>query len=128
MPGPRRHLPLLALLGLAACQDEGTVCAAVFGIHTVYVQDQAGAPVTDATVTPVLVRTGDTLQNRTLALLAPGYYFLIDDSYTELLRPDRDSLAVGLTRGPATLEAGYIFRRDACGVVRVAGPDTLTVP
>ena len=49
-------------------------------------------------------------------------------SYTELLRPDRDSLAVGLTRGQATLEAGYIFRRDACGVVRVAGPDTLTVP
>lgn len=128
MPGPRRLLPLLALLGLAACQDEGTACAAVFGMHTVYVQDQAGAPVSDATVTPVLVRTGDTLQNHTLALLAPGYYFLIDDSYTELLLRTRDSVSVGLTRGQTALEAGYIFRRDACGVVRVAGPDTVTVP
>ncbi len=128
MPRPRRLLPLLAILGLAACQNEGTVCAAVFGMYTVYVQDQAGAPVSDATVTPVLVRTGDTLQNRTLALLSPGYYFLIDDSYADLLLPSRDSLSVGLTRGPTGLEVGYVFRRGACGVERLAGPDTLTVP
>ncbi len=128
MPSPQRLLPLVVSLFLAACQDEGTVCAAVFGMHTVYVQDQAGAPVSDATVTPVLVRTGDTLQNRTLALFAPGYYFLIDDSYTDLLLPTRDSLSVGLTRGQTGLEVGYVFRRDACGVLRVAGPDTVTVP
>lgn len=128
MPGPRSLLPLALALTLTGCQEEGTVCAAVFGMHTVFVQDQAGAPVTDATVTSVLVRTGDTLQNRTLALFAPGYYFLIDDSYADLLRPTRDSLSVGFTRGPDTLEAGYLFRRGACGVERLAGPDTVTVP
>lgn len=128
MPGLQRLLPLVASLSLASCQDAGRACAAVFGIHTVFVRDHSGAPVSDAVVTPVLVRTGDTLQNRTFALLAPGYYFLIDDSYTDQLLPTRDSVSAGLTRGQTVLEAGYVFRRDACGVVRVAGPDTVTVP
>lgn len=119
---------LLAPCLLAACQDQGTVCATVFQIYTVSLVDPAGAPVTDASVASILVRTGDTLQNRTLALLAPGTYFVIDDSYTTLLRPIGDSVAVHIERGPAQLEAGYRFRRGSCGVERLAGPDSVTVP
>lgn len=107
---------------------EGTVCAAVFRMYTVSLQDQAGAPVTDATVTSILVRTGDTLPNRTLALFAPGNYFLIDDSYKDQLLFARDSVSASISRGLTALEAGYAFRRGACGVEKVAGPDTLTLP
>jgi len=113
---------------LAACQDQGTVCAAVFQIYTVSLTDLAGAPVTDATVASILVRTGDTLQNRTLVLFAPGSYFLIDDSYTTQLRSGGDSVALHILRGPAQLEAGYVFRRGGCGVEKLAGPDSVTVP
>lgn len=123
-----RRLLMAPCLLLAACQEEGTVCAAVFQMYAVSLQDQAGAPVTDATVTSILVRTGDTLQNRTLALLASGSYFLIDDSYNDQLLPTRDSVSASITRGLTELEAGYAFRRGACGVEKVAGPDTVTVP
>lgn len=123
-----RHLLLAPCLILAACQDEGTACAALLQIFTVSLQDPAGAPVTDATVTSILVRTGDTLQNRTLALFAPGTYFLIDDSYANLLLPTRDSVSVRITRGLTAMEVGYAFRRGACGVEKLAGPDSVTVP
>jgi hypothetical protein len=124
----RSLLLLLAGLNLTACHAEGTVCAAVFQIYTVSVQDQAGAPVEDAEVTSILVRTGDTLQNRTLALFAPGYYFVIDDSYAGDLFPSRDSVSVSITRGQMELAAGYAFRRSACGVQKLAGPDQVTLP
>jgi len=128
MPSRRFLHPLLASLLLAACQEEGTVCAAVFQMYTVSVQDQAGAPVADAEVTSILVRTGDTLQNRTLALFAPGYYFVIDDSYAADLLPSRDSVSVSITRGQVELAAGYAFRQSACGVQKLAGPDQVTLP
>lgn len=121
-------LLLTPILVLAACQDEGVVCPAVFQIYTVSLRDPGGTPVTDAAVTSVLVRTGDTLQNRSLALFAPGTYFLIDDSYATLLLRSRDSVSVSITRGPTALEAGYAFRRGACGAEKIAGPDSVIVP
>lgn len=123
-----RPLLLAPILVLAACQDEGVVCPAVFQIYTVSLRDPGGAPVTDAVVTPILVRTGDTLQNRTLALFAPGTYFLMDDSYASQLLRSRDSVSVSIMRGLTELEAGYAFRRGSCGAEKIAGPDSVTVP
>lgn len=123
-----RPVLLAPILVLGACQDEGGACAAVFQIYTVSLRDPGGAPVTDAVVTPILVRTGDTLQNTTLALFAPGTYFLIDDSYAPRLFRNRDSVSVSITRGPAALQAGYAFRRGSCGAEKIAGPDSVTVP
>lgn len=118
-----------ALLAAGCTPDDGLVCTTEFAMVTVYVQDALAAPVTAATVTTVLVRTGDTLPvNQSLILLAPGHYVVVDDASTSRLRPTGDSLAVTIRNGPASLTAGYRVRGDGCHVGRLSGPDTLTMP
>lgn len=118
----------LLLPALAACDEGNRACTTVFAAVTVYLQDQAQAPVADATLTTVLVRTGDTLTATGLAMFGSGHYVVVDDGALPKLGSTADSLAVTVQRGPASFMIGYRVRDDGCHVEVVAGPDTVTVP
>lgn len=114
---------------LGACEDDPQACTAEFRVLTLYVEDAASSPVTDATLTTVLVRTGDTLTSTFLGQFATGHYPVADDGALPLLRSAPDSLAVTVERGPASFTLGYrVDNGGGCHIRKLAGPDTLTVP
>ena len=123
-------LPAFAL-AVAACSDESGgldgACTASFAIHTVRIEDGAGAPVSGASVTAVLVRTGEVLQPTTLALLTEGVYVVVDDGSTHLIRRQGDRVDVRVTTASASRDLDYVFATDGCHVNKVSGPATVTI-
>jgi len=116
---------------LAACDTTApTACTAVFLEVTVTVVDSLGAPVSDATVTSTLVRTGETLVPTWLALLTDGSYVIVDDGSRGKLRASGDTVAVTARRdaGPSVAATYFIDVPGGCHVHKVSGPDTLSVP
>ena len=122
---------LMAAAGMQACADGaagGGACTAMFASIPVTVIDGAGQPVEAATVTAVLMRTGQTLVPTGLILTAPGTYPLVDDGSTSLLRRSGDPVQAHITKGTLSLTVDYVFAvPDGCHVSKVSGPDTVTL-
>lgn len=116
---------------LPACSSDsigGGACTELFAMVPVTVVEGAGEPVEDATVSAVLVRTGQVLQPTGLALLVPGTYPLVDDGSTSVIRRSGDAVRATITTGATSLTADYVFAvADGCHVNKVSGPDTVTL-
>lgn len=126
-----RGWPLLALLLIAACDDddERVACTQEFRTATVFVVDASDQPVTGATVRTFLVRTGELVPVTSIVDLMPGSYLILDDMATSLIPSGTEQFRVTVTRGGATVEAPYVFGTEqGCHIVKVSGPDTLVVP
>ncbi|MEO8635747.1 MAG: hypothetical protein ABI587_10770 [Gemmatimonadales bacterium] len=121
---------LLPIALLAGCDGIATVCTSEFAVVTVTVVDTLGAPVTDATVTSTLLRTGAILSPTSLALLTAGTYIIVDDGAREPLRNAGDSVGVTARRGTGpSLPATYVIDvPGGCHVHKLSGPDTLSLP
>ena len=121
---------LLLALAVAACGDDAEECTTEFRVATVFVEDQAGAPVTDAGVQTYLGRTGELVPVTTLIDLLPGHYPILDDNATSLIHSSAEPFRVTAVRGAGTpVEAPYTFRTpNGCHIEKVSGPDTLVVP
>lgn len=125
-----RWVMAVGCVALAACNDapgNGGACTASFAIHTVRLEDAAGAPVTGASVTAVLARTGEVLQPTALALMTEGVYVVVDDGSVHELRPQGDLVNVRITTGSASRDVDYVFATDGCHVNKVSGPGTVTI-
>ena len=119
------------LLAAAGCADDsmpGGICTASFATITVTVGDGQSQPVTGASVTATLVRTGETLVPTTLMLTVPGTYALVDDGSTHLIRRSGDAVQARLEKGALSVTADYVFAvADGCHVNKVSGPDSVTL-
>ena len=119
------------LLSLAACGDDGMpggACTASFAMVGVTVVDGAGQPVSGATVTATLVRTGQTLVPTTLMLTVPGTYVLVDDGSTQLIRRSGDGVQAHIVKDALSGTADYVFAvADGCHINKVSGPDSVTL-
>lgn len=122
---------LSAVAGLQACTEgatNGGACTAMFASIPVTVIDGAGQPVEAATVTAVLVRTGQTLVPTGLLLSTPGTYTLVDDGSTSVIRRSGDPVQAHITKGTLSLTVDYVFAvPDGCHVSKVSGPATVTL-
>ncbi len=125
-----RSIMPLALAWLGACETGiPTVCTAEFRAAFVTVLDGTGAPVPDALVVSVLVRTGEILSPTILALSPMGTYVILDDGARDKLRRTGDTVQVTAERpSGATTAAVYVFDvPGGCHIHKVSGPDTLTL-
>lgn len=115
---------------MAACSevsDPGIACTEVFAMSSVYVRDTTGAPVANATLRTILLRTGEQLVPQTLALLAPGNYVIVDDGARNTIRETGDTLGVTGTSSSGSFSAVYVFDvPQGCHINKVSGPDTVT--
>ncbi len=121
----------LTIAVLAACDTSAPIaCTSVLLTVTVTVVDTLGIPVSDATVTSTLMRTGEILVPASLALLTGGTYIVVDDGSRARLRASGDTVAVTARRGTGAIIAApyFIDVPGGCHVHKVSGPDTLTVP
>jgi hypothetical protein len=115
---------------LAGC-DSGTApfCTTDFRAISFTLVDTLGAPVSDATVTRVLLRTGEILTPTPVGQTAPGTYVVVDDGSKAKLQADGDSIGVGITPVSGTsIEAYYVVTvPGGCHVNKVSGGDTFLV-
>jgi len=122
---------LAAVAGLQACADGATgggACTAMFASVPVTVIDGAGQPVEAATVTAVLVRTGQTLVPTGLILTTPGTYPLVDDGSTSVIQRSGEAVQAHISKGAQSLSVDYVFAvPDGCHVSKVSGPDTVAL-
>lgn len=130
----RATITVLALAisagAMAACSnayDPGVACTEIFAMSSVYVRDTTGAPVTDATLRTILLRTGEQLVPQTLALMTPGNYVIVDDGARNTIRQSGDDLRVTGTSASGSFSADYVFDvPEGCHINKVSGPDTVT--
>ncbi len=103
-------------------------CTLEFRVASVAEVDAQDRPVTDATVTTRLVRTGAVVVPTSFIDLLPGSYVILDDGAVSLIQ-GREAFRVTVTRpGGASVEAVFLFEAPGgCHIEKVAGPDTLLV-
>ena len=122
---------LATLAAMSGCSGDATdvgACTAMFATLTVSVVDGEGQPVDGATVTTVLVRTGQVLTSNSFMLLARGIYPLVDDGSIGILRPAGDAVQAHITRGALSRTADYVVSvPGGCHVSLVSGPATVTL-
>jgi hypothetical protein len=100
----------------------------MFASVPVTVIDGAGQPVEAATVTAVLVRTGQTLVPTGLILTTPGTYPLVDDGSTSVIQRSGEAVQAHISKGAQSLSVDYVFAvPDGCHVSKVSGPDTVAL-
>ena len=119
---------LLSIAGCAGDSMPGGACTASFATVGVTVVDGRGQPVSGASVTATLVRTGETLVPTTLMLTAPGTYILVDDGSTHLIRRSGDAVQANISKGAQSVTAEYVLAvADGCHINKVSGPDSVTL-
>lgn len=119
-----------ALLLAPGCATDQAPCTSVFQAISVTLVDTTGAPVADAIVSSILVRTGDTLLASAVISAPEGNYILVDDRSVGRIRSTGESVSVNVRRATGIqFNARYVFDAPGgCHINKVAGPDTLTVP
>jgi hypothetical protein len=143
-----RTLCLLPLLALAGCslfwpdnKDEGVVCTLAFVIHTVDVQLPDGTAAEDVQITSTNERTGrvygpcddvagDAFTDGEIGCALgyePGRYVVYTDAQGGETSRAGDDVTVRGTLGELGFEEAFRFRRGACHVEKLAGPDTVTL-
>jgi hypothetical protein len=130
-----RLLPSLLLVAaaLAGCDDEptgGCACTEEFRTFTVTVLDDAMQPAQGVTLTRTNLRTGRVLEPGWLGLLVPGTYLVTDDGDRDEFSSAGDTVRVTGTQPGASFTADFVFAVPdpcRCHVVRLAGPDTVTI-
>lgn len=129
-----RGRALILFLPLAASRcaaPPARVCTQEFRYATVTVLDGDSAPVTDVSVSTLLVRTGKAVPITSIVDLVPGTYLVLDDGAVPLFRGEgEEEVRLTLTR-PGHTEVVATYRFDApggCHIHKISGPDTLLVP
>jgi hypothetical protein len=124
----------LAVLPTAACEDTLAPCACTkeFRAYLVTLVDPQGAPLADAVLTRVNLRTGRVLEPTWLGFTDAGTYAVADDGMRDEFSSDGDVVRVEGTAGPdsTAFQADFVFALPApcfCHVEKLAGPDTITV-
>lgn len=126
-----RILATALAAALSACGSDSTsgVCTEMFATIPVTIVDAAGQPVEAATLTTVLVRTGQVLVPTTLMLSVPGTYTLADDGSTSFIRRSGDAVQAHITKGEAAITVDYVLAVEGgCHISKISGPDTVTLP
>jgi hypothetical protein len=130
-PSHRWLAPVVVGLVSASCNSVAQTCTEEFRIATVTVVDAQSAPITDATVTTTLARTGQVIPITSIMDFPSGTYPVLDDGAVPLLR-DRKQEDFNLTvtrpgQGPVT--AMYRFEaQGGCHIEKLSGADTLHIP
>ncbi|HEX9692026.1 MAG TPA: hypothetical protein VGA22_08005 [Gemmatimonadales bacterium] len=126
----------LVLGPVSACDDVGGPCACTeeFRVFLVTLVDQAGVPVTDASLTRTNLRTGAALEpvDGWLGLVDEGAYVVADDNMIAEFSSAGDRVLVEGANGAGTLTFSAEFRFAvpqpcACHVEKLAGPDTVVM-
>ena len=118
-------------LASASCDSVGQICTQEFRVATVTVVDAQSAPITNATVTTTLKRTGQVVPITSFMDFVPGTYPVLDDGAVPLLRSRKqEDFNLTVTRpGQAPVTAMYRFEaQGGCHIEKVSGADTLHVP
>jgi hypothetical protein len=124
---------MLVLIGAQAtsCSTgfEDCVCTEEFRVYGLTVVDDDGAPVNDASLEVVNLRTDRQLVSTFLGLPTSGTYWIVDDSMLDEFTVDGDSVEVTGTNDGLSFRTGFRFAVDECGchVQKLAGPDTVTI-
>jgi hypothetical protein len=119
---------IVALMSACGGSPGGAACTELFVSIPVTVVDNGGQPVEEATVTAVLLRTGQTLPPTGLMLNTPGSYTLVDDGSTSVLRRTGDPVQAHISKGAQSMTVDYVFSvPGGCHVDKVSGPDTVTL-
>lgn len=132
-PHVARRFAAAFLLGLLPGCSTLPACADILWAWGVTVVDSAGTPVSDAVVTSVLARTGDTLSS--VSGPSPeGWYVILRDTDAdrfhgpEKFRPADQIVGVTAEAVPGRRAAArFVFLLGECGLTKVSGPDTLTL-
>lgn len=126
-----RILATALAAAVSACGSDSTngACTEMFATIPVTIVDGAGQPVEAATLTTVLVRTGQVLVPTTLMLSVPGTYTLADDGSTSFIRRSGDAVQAHIVKGAAAITVDYVLAVEGgCHISKVSGPDTVTLP
>jgi hypothetical protein len=128
-------LPILALAGCSLLDQDA--CDAEDAAFRLVVVDGEGAPVSDATLTATNKRTGrvygpcpngeDGWSVGCEDRGGDGQYVVYTDGQNRETSRRGDDVTVVVERDARRAEAPFHFRSTECGIVQVAGPDTLAL-
>lgn len=104
-------------------------CTMMFAMIGVRVADSALRPVSDAQVTVVRKRTGETRTLTPSGVGERGVYTIVDDSMREALTAEGEPFEVTARAGGARATASYTIglSEGGCHVAKLAGPETLVL-
>ncbi|MEO6149393.1 MAG: hypothetical protein ABIN95_05745 [Mucilaginibacter sp.] len=117
-------------VGTGKC-DENIACTEIFASVAVKFVDKNGEGINVNNYSAVNQRTKDTIKTSAgIALdLVPGYYFVVDDSYTKNLSEAGDDIKVSgtntLTNQTKTAVIKVSGGKCACHVNKVSGPEEI---
>ncbi len=121
-------------LASVACDDSidpgECVCTEEFRLFTVRIVDRRGSPVSDASLTRTLVRTGQVIEPGFLGLLDAGVYLVADDGMKDIFTDAGDTVRVTVARNGETVVADFVFAVPEpcrCHVEQRAGPSTIVI-
>ena len=126
MKTPR--LVAVATLGLIGCDAQSVVCTDEFRSATLIVRDSAGQLASGASITTLLLRTGEIIPlPQTGPPSFPGIYVILTDGQKDLLQSSGDSIDVTVSPllGADTVVHFLFDVPGGCHIRKVAGPDTL---
>jgi hypothetical protein len=106
------------------CLDKGTICTDEFRSVMVKVESAWAAPVVVDEVYTTRKSTGEKIsypQDH-----SSGYYIVLDDSYQQKLKKDKDIFTfTGRRGGNIIFEETYEIKADACHISKISGKDTI---
>jgi hypothetical protein len=123
----KRLALMLLLLGCGLPPDGPNgpiVCLGAASVE-VFVVDAGDNPVTDATVTSVMKRTGEHLEG---VSHTDNRYTIATDAAREKLTAWGDTVTVTAVHDISEITEIYFLRAAGCALAKDTGPDTLRVP
>ena len=104
-------------------------CTEEFRTFTLTVVDEFIVPVSDVTLTEIIVRTGEHIGFLNPEV-APGVYKILDDSFKDRISQSGDRIRVnGSKSGVGVFQTDFVFDTGLCRchVNKVSGPDTAVI-
>lgn len=101
-------------------------CTTEIVSYYVLIIDKAGAPVDSLDVKITNKDTGyEYYSYKGFPFLGKKRYLLMDDQYFSILKRDGDQILFKASNDSTLIEQEYEFGKDACHVIKLAGPDTI---
>ena len=104
-------------------------CTEEFRTFTLTVVDELIVPVSDVTLTEILVRTGEHI-GFSDPEVAQGVYKILDDSFKDRISQSGDRIRMtGSKSGVGVFLTDFVFETDPCRchINKVSGPDTAII-
>ncbi len=111
--------------GSEKCADN-TICTKIFKSVVVQVQNQTGEAVSlDSSAT---YKSGEIIFSMDEMEENLEYYVVLNDSHKDLIETSgTEVIFKGWRDGEALIEETYIIGHDCCHIIKIEGPDTITV-